>query len=86
MLVAIADHIGKQPQQGLSDHFNKLMDGLCPNHAYPVKHLYKECELLKRFLRQAGGSKEGDSKEPVAKREARQARMETASLNLRSAS
>ena len=44
------------------------MDGPCPNHAYPVKHLYKECELLKRFLRQAGGSKEGDGKEPAAKR------------------
>ena len=44
------------------------MDGPCPNHAYPVKHLYKECELLKRFLRQAGGSKEGDGKDPAAKR------------------
>jgi len=44
------------------------MDGPCPNHAYPVKHFYKECELLKRFLRQAGGSKEGDGKDPAAKR------------------
>ena len=44
------------------------MDGPCPNHAYPVKHLYKECELLKHFLRQAGGSKEGDGKDPAAKR------------------
>ena len=44
------------------------MDGPCPNHTYPVKHLYEECELLKCFLRQASGSKEGDSKEPVAKR------------------
>ena len=44
------------------------MDGPCTNHAYPIKHLYKECELLKRFLRQAGGSKEGDSKELVAKK------------------
>ena len=44
------------------------MDGLCPNHAYPVKHLYKECELLKCFLRQAGAPKEGDGKEPAVKR------------------
>ena len=50
-LVAVTDRIVKQPHQGLPDHFNKLMDGPCPNHAYPVKHLYKECELLKRFLR-----------------------------------
>ena len=49
--VAVADHLGTQPQQDRPGHFNKLMDGSCPNHAYPVKHLYKECELLKRFLR-----------------------------------
>ena len=67
-LVTAADRTAKQPQQGLPNHFNKLMDDPCPNHAYPVKHLYKECELLKRVLRQAGGSKEGDGKEPAAKR------------------
>ena len=51
-LVAAADPTPRQPQQGPPDHFNKLMDSPCPNHAYLVKHLYKECELLKRFLRQ----------------------------------
>ena len=44
------------------------MESLCTNHAYPVKHLYKDCELLKRFLRQVGGPKEGASKEAVAKK------------------
>ena len=44
------------------------MDGPCPNHAYPVKHLYKECEPLKHFLRQTDRSKEGDGKKPAAKR------------------
>ena len=33
----------------------------------PIKHLYKDCELLKRFLRQAGGPKEGKGKEVAAK-------------------
>ena len=51
MLVAAADRVGKQPQQGLPNDFNKLMDSLCTNHAYPIKHLYKDCELLKCFLR-----------------------------------
>ena len=50
-LVVAADRMGKQPQQGLPDHFNKLMDSPCTNHAYPVKHLYKDYELLKCFLR-----------------------------------
>ena len=44
------------------------MDSLCTNHAYPIKHLYKDCELLKRFLLQDGGPKEGDGKEVAAKR------------------
>ena len=64
----MADRTGKQPQQGLPDHFNKLMDSPCTNHAYPIKHLYKDCELLKRFLQQTGGPKEGDSKEAAAKK------------------
>ena len=45
-MVATADHMGKQPQQGLLDYFNKLMESSCTNHAYPIKHLYKDCELL----------------------------------------
>ena len=49
-LVAAADRAGKQAQQGLPDHFNNLMDSPCTNHAYPIKHLYKDCELLKHFL------------------------------------
>ena len=40
----------------------------CTNHAYPVRHLYKDCELLKRLLRQTGGPKEGKGKEAVAKK------------------
>ena len=50
-LVATADYTDKQLQQGLSDHFNELMESPCTNHAYPIKHLYKDCELLKRLLR-----------------------------------
>ena len=44
------------------------MGSPCTNHAYPIKHLYKDCELLKRFLCQAGGPKEGKGKEAAAKK------------------
>ena len=44
------------------------MDSPLANHAYPVKHLYKDCELLKSFLRQTGGPKEGKGKEAAAKK------------------
>ena len=64
----MAAHTGKQPQQSLLDHFNKLMESPCTNHAYPIKHLYKDCELLKHFLQQAGGPKEGKGKEAIAKK------------------
>ena len=39
------------------------MESRCTNHTYPVKHLYKDCELVKRFLRQATKPKEGKGKE-----------------------
>ena len=58
MMVAAANRMGKQPQQGLPDHFNKLMDSPCTNHAYPIKHLYKDYQLLKCLLRQAGRPKD----------------------------
>ena len=65
-MVATADHTGKQPQQDLPDHFHEPMESPCTNHAYPVKHLYKDYELLKRLLRQAGGLKEEKGAEAVA--------------------
>ena len=67
-MVAVADRTGKQPQQGLPDHFHKLMDSPCTNHAYPVKHLYKDYELLKRLLRQADGPKAEKDEEAAAKK------------------
>ena len=44
------------------------MESPCTNHAYPVKHLYKDYELLKRFLRQTGGPKEGKGKEAAVEK------------------
>ena len=44
------------------------MESPFTNHAYPVKHLYKDCELLKRFLSHAGKPREGKDKEEAAKK------------------
>ena len=44
------------------------MESPCTNHAYPVKHLYKDCELLKRFLWHADKPKEGKGKKEEAKK------------------
>ena len=40
----------------------------CTNHAYPVRHLYKDYELLKRLLRQVGGPKEEKGEEAATKK------------------
>ena len=44
--------------EGTSNHFEKLLEGPCLNHAFPVKHLYKDCGLMKWFL--SRGSNKGE--------------------------
>ena len=49
--------------EGTPSHFEKLLEGPCLNHAFPVKHLYKDYVLMKRFW--SGGSNKGEHrKEP----------------------
>jgi len=38
---------GWKPAEGTPNHFEKMFEGPCPNHAFPAKHLYKECGLNK---------------------------------------
>ena len=40
--------------EGTPNHFEKLLEGSCPNHAFPVKHLLKDYSLMRWFL--SGGS------------------------------
>ena len=44
------------------------MESSCTNHNYPVKYLYKDYELLKRLLRQAGVPKEEKGAKAAAKK------------------
>jgi hypothetical protein len=40
--MAAAEHKGKKASaEGTPDHFEKMLEGPCPNHAYLVKHTYK---------------------------------------------
>ena len=41
---------GRKPTEGTLNHFKKLLEGPCPNHAFPIKHLYKDYSLMRRFL------------------------------------
>ena len=56
--MAAADHKGgRKPTEGTPDHFEKLLEGLCLNHAFPIKHLCKDYVLMKWFLSE--GSNKG---------------------------
>jgi hypothetical protein len=55
LMVATERKGRKASAEGAPDHFEKMLEGPCPNHAYPVKHAYKDCGLMKKFL--SGGSK-----------------------------
>ena len=54
---------GRKPTEGTLDHFEKLLEGSCPNHVFPIKHLYKDCVLMKKFLFR-GSNKGEHRKEP----------------------
>jgi hypothetical protein len=57
-LVAATKHKGKRASaEGAPNHFEKMLEGPCPNHTYPIKHTYKDYGLMKKFL--SGGSKKG---------------------------
>jgi hypothetical protein len=60
-LVAAADRKGgRAPAGETPDHFEKLLEGPCLNHTFHVKHLYKDCTFMKRFL--SGNSKKGEQR------------------------
>jgi len=59
--VAAADHKGGKVLAGETpDYFEKLLKKTYTNHVYPVKHLFKDCGLMKKWL--AGPSKKGEQK------------------------
>jgi hypothetical protein len=59
--VAVAKRKGKKASaEGAPDHFEKMLEGPCSNHAYPIKHAYKDYGLMKKFL--SGSSKQGGRK------------------------
>ena len=38
---------GRKPTEGTPNHFEKLLEGPCLNHAFPIEHLYKDYVLMK---------------------------------------
>jgi hypothetical protein len=46
--MAAAERKGKEASaEDTLDHFEKMLEGPCLNHNYPIKHAYKDCGLMK---------------------------------------
>jgi hypothetical protein len=45
-----AEHGIKRQARLPIDHFERLLEIACPNHAYPVKHKLKDCDMVKNFM------------------------------------
>jgi hypothetical protein len=43
-------HSGKRQARPLIDHFERLLEEGFPNHAYPIKHKLKVCDMMKIFM------------------------------------
>ena len=58
-LVAATDHKGgRKPTEGALNHFEKMLEGPCPNHAFPVKHPLKDYSLMRKFLSESSNKGE----------------------------
>ena len=58
-LVAAADRKGgRKPVEGTPNHFEKMLEGPCPNHAFPVKHPLKDGSLMRKFLSESSNKGE----------------------------
>jgi hypothetical protein len=49
-LIAVAEHDFKRQARQPTDHFEKLLEVTCPNHAYPIWHKLKECTMMKNYM------------------------------------
>jgi hypothetical protein len=48
--VMTAVHNDKHQARSPTDHLKRLLEEACPNHAYPVRHKLKDCEMMKSFM------------------------------------
>jgi hypothetical protein len=40
----------KHPTRPPMDHFKRLLEEDCPNHAYPISYKLKDCDMIRSFM------------------------------------
>jgi hypothetical protein len=48
--VVTATHSDKRQTWPSTDYFKRLLEEACPNHAYPIRHKLKDCDMMKSFM------------------------------------
>jgi hypothetical protein len=43
-------HSDKHQTSLPTNHFKKLLEKACPNHAYPIKHKLKNCGMMRNLM------------------------------------
>jgi hypothetical protein len=63
-----ARHSVKRQVQPQIDHFVRLLEEACPNHAYPVKHKLKDNNMMKNFITLGSLTQDKEPKEDPVER------------------
>jgi hypothetical protein len=50
MVATVGQRRRRAPTEEATDPFEKLLKTPCLNHRHPVRHIYKDCRLLSKFL------------------------------------
>jgi hypothetical protein len=48
--ISINAYNGKSPVRPPTYHFKRFLEEDCPNHAYPIRHKLKDCDMMRSFL------------------------------------
>jgi hypothetical protein len=48
--IATVAHSNKRQAKLPMDNFMRLLEEACPNHAYPIRHKHKDCDMMKSFM------------------------------------
>jgi hypothetical protein len=59
----------KRQARPLIDHFERLLEEACPNHAYPIKHKLKDCSMMKNFVSSGSLTRDKDPEEDLSDRD-----------------
>jgi hypothetical protein len=48
--VSTAAHGNKREARPPTDHFKRILEEACPNHAYPIRHKLKDYSMMRSFI------------------------------------